>query len=118
MRDPNIRMFMENLCADSPMFDFVEESAGREVKIPTSSKPPNQSQEQDPRQKTKQLKIDQEIALQDYIRSFEGVFPEENQELIQSYENKSFRELMMIKLDKLDVSALNFNLDLRCLTHT
>lgn len=24
MRDPNIRMQMENLCKDSPMFDFVE----------------------------------------------------------------------------------------------
>ena len=104
MRDPNIRMFMENLCADSPMFDFVEESAGREIKISSTSNPTGQPKQADPRQKTKQLKIDQEIALQDYVRGFEGVFPEENQELIQSYENKSFRELMMIKLDKLDVS--------------
>ena len=31
MRDPNIRMFMGNICQSSPMFDFVEESVGREV---------------------------------------------------------------------------------------
>ena len=31
MRDPNIRMFMGNICQSSPMFDFVEEAVGREV---------------------------------------------------------------------------------------
>ena len=31
MRDPNMRMFMGNICQSSPMFDFVEESVGREV---------------------------------------------------------------------------------------
>lgn len=31
MRDPNIRMFMGNICQSSPMFDYVEESVGREV---------------------------------------------------------------------------------------
>ena len=30
-RDPNIRMYMESMCEDSPMFDFVEQSVGREV---------------------------------------------------------------------------------------
>ena len=34
-RDPNLRILMENVCSDSPMFDFVEESAGREVRRPT-----------------------------------------------------------------------------------
>ena len=32
MRDPNVRMLMENFCSDSPMFDFVEQTAGRAVK--------------------------------------------------------------------------------------
>ena len=31
-RDSNIRMLMENVCGDSPMFDFVEQAAGREVR--------------------------------------------------------------------------------------
>ena len=29
MRDPNVRMLMSNLVNDSPMFDHVEEMAGR-----------------------------------------------------------------------------------------
>lgn len=36
MRDPNCRMLMENLCADSPMFDFVEQVAGRDVPVKKS----------------------------------------------------------------------------------
>jgi hypothetical protein len=32
MRDPNLRMLMSNICADSPMFDYVEQISGREVK--------------------------------------------------------------------------------------
>ena len=35
-RDSNMRMLMENVCADSPMFDFVEQAAGREVRVPLS----------------------------------------------------------------------------------
>lgn len=31
-RDSNLRMIMENVCVDSPMFDFVEQEAGREVR--------------------------------------------------------------------------------------
>ena len=34
MRDPNLRVFMENLVKDSPMFEFAEQSAGREVRAP------------------------------------------------------------------------------------
>lgn len=34
MRDPNLRVYMENLCTDSPMFEFAEQSAGREVRAP------------------------------------------------------------------------------------
>ena len=34
-RDSNLRMLMENVCADSPMFDFVEQEAGREVRSQT-----------------------------------------------------------------------------------
>lgn len=30
-------MLMENMCSDSPMFDFVEQEAGREVRAPVSS---------------------------------------------------------------------------------
>lgn len=33
-RDSNLRMLMENVCADSPMFDFVEQAAGKEVRAP------------------------------------------------------------------------------------
>jgi hypothetical protein len=29
MRDPNMRMFMGTLGVDSPMFDYVEQIAGR-----------------------------------------------------------------------------------------
>jgi len=36
-RDSNLRMLMENMCSDSPMFDFVEQEAGREVRAPVSS---------------------------------------------------------------------------------
>lgn len=32
MRDPNLRMFMSNICNDSPMFDYVEQLSGRAVK--------------------------------------------------------------------------------------
>jgi hypothetical protein len=34
MRDPNLRVYMENLVKDSPMFEFAEQSAGREVRAP------------------------------------------------------------------------------------
>ncbi len=30
-------MLMENMCSDSPMFDFVEQEAGREVRNSTAS---------------------------------------------------------------------------------
>lgn len=30
-RDPNLRAMMSNICADSPMFDYVEQIAGRQV---------------------------------------------------------------------------------------
>jgi hypothetical protein len=30
-RDPNMRMLMEQFCKDSPMFDYVEQIAHREV---------------------------------------------------------------------------------------
>lgn len=33
-RDSNLRMLMESVCADSPMFDFVEQAAGKEVRAP------------------------------------------------------------------------------------
>jgi hypothetical protein len=33
MRDPNERMLMGNLVKDSPMFDFVEQLAGRENQV-------------------------------------------------------------------------------------
>ena len=36
-RDPNLRMLMENVCADSPMFDFVEQAAGREGRVPLAA---------------------------------------------------------------------------------
>ena len=63
MRDPNMRMLMENLCHDSPMFDFVEESAGREVKIKggdnTNTGTGNgNNAESNPRAKSEQLKVD------------------------------------------------------------
>ena len=35
-RDSNMRMLMENVCSDSPMFDFVEQAAGKEVRAPVS----------------------------------------------------------------------------------
>lgn len=34
VRDSNLRMLMENMCNDSPMFDFVEQAAGKEVRVP------------------------------------------------------------------------------------
>ena len=41
MRDPNMRMYMQNICQTSPMYDFVEEAVGREVKgNPTSNPAP------------------------------------------------------------------------------
>ena len=30
-RDPNMRMYMEQFCKDSPMFDYVEQISGRPV---------------------------------------------------------------------------------------
>jgi len=44
MRDPNIRMFMGNICKSSPMFDFVEESVGREVNPGKSNEIKRQAQ--------------------------------------------------------------------------
>ena len=51
-RDSNMRMLMEGVCSDSPMFDFVEQAAGKEVRVPldqaqaagsqVSSEPPMQ----------------------------------------------------------------------------
>ena len=38
-RDSNMRMLMENMCSDSPMFDFVEQAAGKEVRNPISTIP-------------------------------------------------------------------------------
>ncbi len=29
VRDPNVRMLMSNLATDSPMFDYIEQIAGR-----------------------------------------------------------------------------------------
>ena len=37
MRDPNLRVYMENLVKDSPMYEFAEQSAGREVRAPLQS---------------------------------------------------------------------------------
>ena len=34
-----MRMLMENMCSDSPMFDFVEQAAGKEVRNPISTIP-------------------------------------------------------------------------------
>ena len=34
MRDPNMRMLMENICNDSPMYEHVESLANREVRMP------------------------------------------------------------------------------------
>jgi hypothetical protein len=31
VRDPNVRMLMENLAKDSPMYDYIEQLAGRPV---------------------------------------------------------------------------------------
>ena len=36
-RDSNMRMLMENVCSDSPMFDFVEQAAGKEVRSSLAS---------------------------------------------------------------------------------
>lgn len=36
-RDSNMRMLMENVCSDSPMFDFVEQAAGKEVRGPLAA---------------------------------------------------------------------------------
>lgn len=38
MRDPNVRMLMSNLVADSPMFDYVDQISGR-VSKPMEQKP-------------------------------------------------------------------------------
>ena len=32
-------MLMESVCNDSPMFDFVEQAAGREVRVPLGLEP-------------------------------------------------------------------------------
>lgn len=40
MRDPNERMLMSNLVKDSPMFDFVEQMAGRANKVESTPQPP------------------------------------------------------------------------------
>ena len=37
MRDANLRMYMGNLCNDSPMYDYVEQIAGRTVQASSSS---------------------------------------------------------------------------------
>lgn len=47
-RDPNLRAMMGNICADSPMFDYVEQIAGHQVKISVSAK---QITNQDKKQK-------------------------------------------------------------------
>ena len=41
MRDPNLRVYMENLVKDSPMYEFAEQSAGREVRAPLESSQSN-----------------------------------------------------------------------------
>jgi len=34
-------MLMESVCNDSPMFDFVEQAAGREVRVPLGLEVPS-----------------------------------------------------------------------------
>jgi len=41
-RDPNLRVYMENLVKDSPMYEFCEQSAGQEVRQPLEAKAPKQ----------------------------------------------------------------------------
>jgi hypothetical protein len=40
MRDPNLRVYMENLCNDSPMFEYAEQAAGREIRAPLQKPEP------------------------------------------------------------------------------
>lgn len=104
MRDPNMRMLMENLCKDSPMFDFVEQTAGRTVKSSAAAGEMNKEDEKENlHAKSDQLKNDQKAALYEYMSQLESDFPEENPDLVRSYENKSFRELMTIRLDAVDI---------------
>lgn len=43
-RDPNMRMLMENVCANSPMFDHVEQLANRDVRQPLEKPKPQIAQ--------------------------------------------------------------------------
>lgn len=65
LRDPNLRMLMSNICSDSPMFDYVEQIAGRTVKSSTSTKEESkhvkQKKKEKPQEEAKELSIDEEM---------------------------------------------------------
>ena len=66
MRDPNMRMFMGNICQSSPMFDYVEESVGREVNPGSLA------------DKKKEAVESKEEKMPDFAAQYAGEYQEEN----------------------------------------
>ena len=89
MRDPNMRMYMQNICQTSPMYDFVEEAVGREVKGNPTSNPAPQKKE--------------EFEMPDFAAKYAGEFDETE---IEHYENENVMQLMKMNITKEEVSSL------------
>lgn len=61
-RDPNLRAMMSSICSDSPMFDYVEQIAGREA---NSNVAPKQQANQSNQQKQKEQEERKEVSVYD-----------------------------------------------------
>lgn len=93
-RDPNLRMLMSNICSDSPMFDYVEQIAGRAVKssvpIKEEAKQIQHKKREKPQEETKELSIDDEMI--------------DKQFAMHSNSQESQHTLANLRLDQAEVS--------------
>lgn len=98
MRDPNLRMLMSNICEDSPMYDYVEQIAGRTVKSETNSNSQPKEQKEESK-KRKKAAMPEESAL-----TFDEVMLGKDFKLPASL-HESQAELARMKLSNEEVSA-------------
>ena len=86
---------MENVCADSPMFDFVEQAAGKEVRAPLDIRQEQAIQEASGEGGPK-AKESQADRLAQFVSQFEGDFAEV--EFDEANENVTVRDLARMSL--------------------
>ena len=106
MRDPNERMLMSNLVKDSPMFDYVEQIAGRA----------NQTEQPIPKKSKKQIKEEQrqrelEMAEDQLVRAIQAASTQEEQ-IIGFESEEQIARLATKKLNDADLEVVRSSLSL------